>query len=171
MDTKQSGQSLIEVLVVGVVSAIMIIALIAIILNSLKNAQFAQNQTQATKYAQDTIDRIRILRDNNKESTINDDGTYYCFNKLWGGVGDPLYCGAGGYCYYSLNNTGTVLNKVTLASSVVSLTGSFLRQIKVTQPFPNEVAVTAIISWSDSSGDHNSTLETIITKPNYDCIL
>lgn len=176
----EQGQSLIEVLVVGVVAAIMILALIMIVLNSLKNAQFAQNQTQATKLAQDTIDKIRILRDNNNFLAIS--GTY-CFNALWPtSITDPLYCGGiNKYCYFkflsstSIDFAGAdVYPPVNPGLVTEDLSGGFSRQIRVNQPdttFPNTyVNVIVTISWNDSSGPHSSQLETIITKPNYDCI-
>jgi len=168
LKTNEKGQSLIEVLVVGVISAIMIIALIVIILNSLKNAQFAQNQTMATKYAQDAIDKIRILRDGNKEgSLLPISGSSSCFKELWNSTsGTDFDCTPD--CYYQLN-TGSALQRIS--TSEVNLTGGFSRQVKVNQDhdFPDEAMVTVTISWTDSSGAHSSILDTIITKPNYEC--
>lgn len=174
----EKGQSLIEVLVVGVVSAIMILALIVIILNSLKNAQFAQNQTQATKLAQDTIDKIRILRDNNANSTlIPTSGPAVCFKELWNNTPNTDYsCGGSNptinFCYYKLtsNTTMTFVGIVNNSGVIDTLSNGFTRQIKVSQPSPGEANVTVIINWNDSSGAHSSDLETVITKPNYDCI-
>lgn len=178
LDKNEKGQSLIEVLVVGIVSAIMILALIMIILNSLKNAQFAQNQTQATKLAQDTIDKIRILRDKNSSLAIS--GTY-CFNAIWPTVTtDPLYCGTNKYCYFkspsdtSIDFVGTDFYPPGTPTLVTEdLPGGFSRQIRVSQTdttYPNTfVNLIVTINWSDSSGAHSSQLETIITKPNYDC--
>lgn len=168
----QKGQSLIEVLVVGTVAAAMIIALIIIILNSLKNAQFAQSQTQATNLAQDTIDKIRVLRDNNKINTIQYGSTFYCFNELWGNSrGDYLYCGGtGSYCFYTLDDSVNILNKVAENLSTVTVTNGFSRQIKVSQPSADQADLIVSIIWQDSTGSHSSDLETIITKPNYGCV-
>ncbi|MFA5933334.1 MAG: hypothetical protein WCV81_03690 [Microgenomates group bacterium] len=177
----EKGQSLIEVLVVGVVSAIMIIALVMIILSSLKNAQFAQNQTQATKLAQDTIDRIRILRDNNAYNTLTSPTVSKCFMELWNNTsGTDFFCGLPGkVCYYDLTESGTLAflgntDSPPFAKSVKIPDSIFTRQIQVSQPnravATDYVNVTVGVSWSDTSGAHSSDLETVITKPNYDCI-
>lgn len=171
---KQDGQSLIEVLVVLVVATMMIVALITIILSSLKNAQFAQNQTKATKLAQDTVDKIRIFRDGNKNGTLSSDGsTFVCFNQLWNNDStSSFYCGADNYCYYQIDTSGS---KLTLMADSYkqSIGDGFYRQIKV-NPTVNlttnvEVKLIVQISWTDSSGEHNSNSENILIKPDYDC--
>ncbi len=163
---KQAGQSLIEVLVVLVVATMMMVGLINIILSSLKNAQFAQNQTQATKLAQDTVDKIRILRDGNKNETLYNGLTDYCFKSLWE---DSTFSCTGG-CYYKFTSlTEEALSKINSGSTKESLGEGFSRQIQVTQNNP-EVRLIIQISWNDSSGGHNSNLETILTKPDYACI-
>lgn len=175
---KQNGQSLIEVLVVLVVATMMIVALITIILSSLKNAQFAQNQTKATKLAQDTVDKIRILRDGNKNETLYDGLTGYCFNELWNNDStSPFYCGAdsSNYCYYELDANGSKLTLTMVNSSKKSIGDGFYRQIKI-NPFTNSTSNTEVklivqISWTESSGEHYSNIETILIKPDYDCIL
>lgn len=165
---KQTGQSLIEVLVVLVLAAMMIVALISIILLSLKNAQFAQNQTKATKIAQDTIDQIRILRDDNKYGTLTLSGQpAECFNILWDSSNSNFGC-EGNECYYMLTTPG--LNKKDSLSGKENLEDGFFRQIKVTQNTPSEVKVAVEVSWTDSTGEHSSKLETYLIKPNYECI-
>jgi Tfp pilus assembly protein PilV len=175
----QKGQSLIEVLVVGAVSAVMIVALAVIILSSLKNAQFAQNQTQATKLAQDAIDKIRILRDGNANMTLtppNDSAV--CFSKLWE-INSNFDCSAqvGSYCYYRLTLPAAQTGKISLdemttepAAKDTSIGNGFYRLIKINQTSNTEVRLVVQVGWTDSSGEHNSNLETILTKPNYDCI-
>lgn len=180
MLNSEKGQSLIEVLVVLVLAAMMIVALITIVLLSLKNAQFATNQTKATKLAQDTIDNIRILRDNNQTATLFSGLNSSCFNQLWNASSDVsnyFYCG-GINCYYNLNINGTLSRITNITPSIikVALTDSpgFFRQITVNQKDQNannsEITLTAEISWTDSSGEHSSKLETYLIKPNYDCI-
>lgn len=165
MSDNEQGQSLVEVLVVVVLAAMMIVSLIAIILASLKNAQFAQNQTQATKIAQDTVDKIRVIRDDNKSTAIINGVTSYCFTQLF----DNNTCV--GTCYYKLaSNTTLVFQPSAVAED---LSGGFSRLIQIHQlPSPSSDTANLIvtITWQDSSGAHSSDLETIITKPNYACI-
>lgn len=66
----QSGQTLIEVLMVLVVGSIMLTGLSLMVISSLRNAQFAQNQIKATKYAQEAIDEIRSIRDGNQDGSL-----------------------------------------------------------------------------------------------------
>lgn len=180
MLNNEKGQSLIEVLVVLVLAAMMIVALITIVLVSLKNAQFAQNQTKATKLAQDTIDNIRILRDNNQNKSLLPNDS--CFDQLWNTGSTDFGCGGGDDCYYGLvtflDPPLLRLRREALAFKE-NLGDGFLRQIKVTQDdvsnpddglSPGEVKLVVEISWTDSTGEHKSNLETYLIKPNYDCI-
>src|SRR5689334_17998405 len=59
----QKGQTLLELIVVMAVSVIITGALVFAIISSLRNAQFAKNQAQATKLAQEEIEKVRSLRD------------------------------------------------------------------------------------------------------------
>lgn len=171
MLSSEKGQSLIEVLVVLVLASMMIVALITIILLSLKNAQFAQNQTKATKIAQDTVDNIRILRDSNKNKSLLPNDS--CFDQLWNIGSTDFGCGGDDDCYYGLV---TFLDPPLLrlrrevSAFKENLGDGFTRQIKVTQNTPSEVKIAVDVSWTDSSGEHKSNLETYLIKPNYDCI-
>lgn len=61
----QQGQALFEVVMAVGVILILIIALISVATLSLFNAQFSRNQSLATKYAQEALEKIRAYRDNN----------------------------------------------------------------------------------------------------------
>lgn len=161
---KQKGQSLVEVLVVLVIAAVMVIALIMIILASLKNAQFAQNQTQATKLAQDTIDKIRILRDKNSNNTLANYSPTGCFRGLW----DSAYCRAG-FCYYKLMPRGDYLDQTRAPSLRDQFDNGFSRQIKISPPTGSNIKLIVEVFWADSSGEHSSNLETVLTKVDYTC--
>ncbi len=171
---KEKGQTLVEVLVVLAVAAIMIVSLIGLVLISLKNATLAQNQTKATKLSQDAIDKIRILRDDNiKGNLINPyDVTVFCAGDLWSVAN--FNCGVSA-CYYKLGSNGDDEITLSLMHPVQEpgidneyLGDGFKRYIEI-QPSGNEAKLIVQVTWSDSSGDHNSNLETIITKPNYEC--
>lgn len=66
MSSRENGQTLLELLVVLSVSVIVIGALVFATIASLRNAQFAKNQAQATKLAQDGIEKVRLGRDRNQ---------------------------------------------------------------------------------------------------------
>jgi len=59
---KTSGQSLLEMLVAIAVVLIVIVALVTVTTISVRNASFSRNQALATKYAQETIEKIREYR-------------------------------------------------------------------------------------------------------------
>lgn len=61
----KNGQSLIEVLFALGIAVVIIVALVSVTIGSLRNAQFAQNQVLATKYANEGMEKIRAYRDQN----------------------------------------------------------------------------------------------------------
>ena len=67
--SNEKGQTLIELIVVVAVSVIVTGALVFAIIASLRNASFSKNQSQATKLAQEGIERVRIGRDKNRPIT------------------------------------------------------------------------------------------------------
>ena len=176
----QRGQSLIEVLVVLVIAAVMIISLTMVILTSMKNAQYAQNQTKATKYAQDAIDKVRMMRDVNASSLQNTIGPI-CFRKLWlNDVTNGIVCTSppnNNECYFKIDNSGTssLIQKNDLAAAAENLGDGFTRYIimsnqnGVSNANPGEITMTVRVTWTDSSGIHESKVETILVAPSYDC--
>lgn len=59
----EKGQTLIELIVVIAVIIVVVAALTFATIASLRNANFSQNQAQATKLAQEGLEKVRILRD------------------------------------------------------------------------------------------------------------
>lgn len=59
----QIGQSLLEMVVAIGVTTLVLTSLVAAVVISIRNAHFARNQSLATKYAQEAIEKIRIRRD------------------------------------------------------------------------------------------------------------
>jgi len=68
MKKQETGQSLIEVLAALAVVIIVILALIAVVTTSIRNATFAKNQSLATQYAQEAIEKVRVFRDEEPDS-------------------------------------------------------------------------------------------------------
>ncbi len=110
----QSGQTLIEVLMVLVVGSIMLTGLSLMVISSLRNAQFAQDQVKATKYAQEAIDQIRAIRDGNQDGSVQMlDGSVTSFGGSGTGNGawDVQFssagaCNDGKAIVSTYNNTG-----------------------------------------------------------------
>ena len=63
--TNEKGQALLEIVVALAVVVIVVSALVKLITISIKNASFARNESLATKYAQEAIEKVRAYRDEN----------------------------------------------------------------------------------------------------------
>lgn len=97
-----SGQSLVEV-VVGLALAILVLGgLINAVVTSLRNSNFAKNQAQATKLAQQMIEQTRIIRDQMGWEVFN-----------------QSYDASGGKCYSLVN-----ANPNAIVLSVISCTAT-----------------------------------------------
>lgn len=184
----QSGQSLIEVLVALVVVMVMVVALIIIVLGSLKNSQFAQKQVQATKYAQETIDKLKTIRDRDgmisfQNSTSTTCGAASCqypqscnFSILWQcqlgfaspvspctifRTGDPQGC----YFLFTNNDSELIEPNSTSQISYSIPNEDFKREIFMEDlGSAAEKKVTVKVKWTDASGDHESDLQTVLTQ-------
>ena len=197
---KQAGQSLIEVLIALTVTVIMMVALITFVLSGLKNAQFAQNQSKATKLAQETMEQIKTIRDRD-----GDKGVYFTysteanpaekFSDLWkinmSMVGTCIKIDdSAGPCYFKLEGLpvklaesktieaekpegpdggvgGDVEGDVEAVFLMQDLGGGFKREITLedtASEYDKEKKVTVRIFWTDSVGEHESNIQTYLTK-------
>lgn len=172
MQYKESGQSLIEVVIATMVAVVVLGALIITILTSLKNAQFAQNQSKATKYAQDALDKIKTIRDRNGSVTFiyasgSPAQSTTKFSDLWnisGGLSSVGVCNT--KCYLSLVSPLGLTGNYTTATAKEDLGDGLTRQIifeDTSTTYQSEKMITVKVSWQDSAGAHESNLQTILT--------
>ncbi|HBQ50640.1 hypothetical protein A3B42_02530 [Candidatus Daviesbacteria bacterium RIFCSPLOWO2_01_FULL_38_10] len=152
------GQTLIEVIVVAMVGILVVTALTFAVIFSLRNASFAKNQSQATKLAQEGIERVRGLRDRNGAvDYIRADGSHTGnFNDLW-----VISFSCPANCHFYFN--GTTLTGGTSSNSE-PITLNFQRQILIEDQAADQKKVTALVRWSDFAGSHESRLTTILRK-------
>lgn len=73
----RSGLSLLEVIISLAVSIILISGFVSAVTISIRNSQFAKNQTLATKFAQEAMEKIRGYRDQNTWATFTSGCTGY----------------------------------------------------------------------------------------------
>ncbi len=171
---KDTGQSLLEITIVLGVAAAIIVAISSITIQGLSDSTYAQNQLQATKFAQDGIEKIRSFRNNNTLACIGAQQYRWIgqTNSLFGNQMDVI-CGA--TCHFILedNACGTkMLGQKPSASSweKVDTDGVFSRRIEMEDYVESGVTrknlkkVTVYVRWSDRSGDHESTLVTILSN-------
>lgn len=173
----EKGQSLIEVIVAATVGILVVTALTFATIFSLRNASFAKNSEQATKLAQEGIERVRTGRDRNQ-----------CINNIPGASvkswnGNNSSCAGSGSiwsyqinrncipnCYFNIASTG-ILNYLINGSSVPtgaeSIAPNFKRVVILSDDaatFSTQKKVTVIVQWTDFAGAHESKLTTILRK-------
>ena len=193
MYSSQSGQTLIELIIVVSVLVIVTGALVFATIASLRNAQFSKNQLQATKLAQEGIERVRIGRDRNQCITFPSTGV-----NSWNGNSTNSGCtGSGsiwtyqitgalsncdnptldpqGKCYFNIDLNGLLVNigysqtnfPDSLAEGIPSSTPVFRRAVTLsdeTATFDSRKTVNVIVQWNDFAGSHQSSLTTILSK-------
>lgn len=181
------GQTLLELVVVIGVSVLIVGALVFATISSLRNAQFSKNQTQATKLAQERIERVRAGRDRNR--AINIAGVPVV---SWDGNSAVTCQGASGvredsiWCYhisvdcYSPNLNNACYFKLDPVSGELANIGTTIfpeSAAEMVPPFKIVITmsdnpddyheaknVTAIVRWTDFSGIHESKLTTLLRR-------
>lgn len=159
------GQTLIEVLVALSIGILVIGALSIGMIVSIRNSQFSQSQLQATRYAQEGIDLVRNIRDRNGAVTSTNP-VLAKFTDLWGYNFGPS-SGLGFIGFFKLNQTIPSLTRFDNSTSASeTLGGNFSRYIIIedTSSYTTQKLITSKVSWTDSSGYHESNLQTLITN-------
>lgn len=179
MRHNQSGQSLLEVVTAAAVGILVVAALTYATIFSLRNATFAKNSAQATKLAQEGIEKVRSERDRN--NNISGNFTFssqtiinWQDSNLWRQINDncgnvtPTPPTNPTYCYFKINSSGR-LEYLTVDSSIPSgaeQIGQFKRVVILSDDsnFATQKTVTVIVQWMDFAGSHESRLTTILRK-------
>lgn len=164
---KEAGQSLVEVLIALIVVSMLASALIIAIITGLKNSQFAQKQTQATKFSQDAMDKIRTIRD--RDGNVTFKGTTATFSALWNqNMSSMTNCQ--GSCYFKLVSSGSEVYLTDSGAGPLvyeDLGEGLSRQIIIDDTaslYQSEKNITVRVKWDDTSGSHESLLQTTLTK-------
>lgn len=149
----EAGQTLIEVIVVVTVSVIVVGALVFATIASLRNASFSKNQAQATKLAQDGLEKVRTIRD--RDTT---------FLGLWARrMSDCV----GSICYFIFSppNSNNLVQS-SGSNDFENLGNGLERQVQIKDgvSFDIEKIVTVMVRWRDYSGYHQSLLTTSLRK-------
>ncbi len=175
---KQAGQTLIELVISIALMLIIITGVTVLTVKGLQNSQFSRNQVQATKLAQEGIEKMRTIRDNNftvcgwaaSANTVAPNG-------LW-----SANCTTG--CKYIIRQTSGTCNVSSTSDLWINFNSSpsvtedigvsgvtFKRVVTVTNGTdltgalnPNVKNINVTVSWTDSAGPHVSNVETVLTK-------
>lgn len=183
-----TGQSLVELIVVIAVIVIVAGALVFATIASIRNAQFAKNQAQATKLAQEGLERVKTGRDRNPPNVISNftlnSATVESWQDpdLWSKIDGN--CGNSAlnpptYCFFKLISISGAIQNIGVGSFVPSLAEiipntPFRRVIILSDSsascaigvacYTVEKIVTSVVTWTDFSGTHESKLTTILRK-------
>lgn len=177
-----SGQTLIEVVVALSIAIVVLGALVVAIVNGVRNAKFAQNQAIATKYAQDTVEELRAIRDRNLSNSVISGINNYPLSVYLGS--SPPCSGVCNFYYFTLNDSTLVLTDQGSTSASDNLGNGFTRAIlmcvnttppqcqlpmvTLNPPLPNLVSNEKLfiiqVSWVDVSGSHSSNLQTVLAQ-------
>ncbi len=160
--TSQKGASLLELTIALGIATMIISGLTITTLVSLKNSQFAENQLQATKLAQEGLDLISTAR--SKNCVVNAAATSPTPPYYWYGSGVNLIWAAN---YSTAVNVTVDINSPTCSVSQGQQTNIFNQFNRTVSIIDNgstsSKKITSTVSWTDISGSHQSQLVTIMT--------
>lgn len=171
------GQSLLE-LVIGLSLISVVIGAIAIITTySLRNAQFSKNQAQATKLAQENLEKIKAIRAASYGICYSGVANNSCvgWDNIWGH--DFTILGGTTGEKYKINTctlSGQTQSKpycmeYDTSSSPAPVAGNanFSSEIRILNEGAYDSGQKKVISrvyWTDNSGSHQSDLVTILSR-------
>lgn len=182
------GSSLIEVIISATVGVLVVTALTFATIFSIRNANFAKNSAQATKFAQEGLEWVRSGRDKN-ECIINLDSSVQSWNGgnslcAGGSIWDFQIKGAvpgkcenttieNHRCYFIVNSAGQ-MNHTGSWNTFPSVyqgvpaghPNPFKRVVTLSDDanYTEQKTATVIVQWTDFSGDHESRLSTILRR-------
>lgn len=134
--TSEKGQTIIEA-VVALATILLIIAAIAVVIvNALYNSQFIRNQNTANKYAQQGMEFIKNLQQNDLSSFALYDGGTYCIDTT---VTPSV-----------LTSSCDAINAASPKRTIDFIRGS-------SECGTTETKVTVIVSWSSTKCPSNNT--------------
>lgn len=171
----QFGQSLIELVVVIAVLIFIVGALTFATIASIRNAQFSINQSQATKLAQEGIEKLKVARD---RSDVIEGGFIVSGNPIDSWADPDLWSTQLSLIpekyFFTFDTTGPKRLRFKGASAVMPALvedplgdGRFKRAVVISDEpvtFSSQKNVTVIVSWTDFSGSHESRLSSKLGK-------
>lgn len=141
INQKNSGQSLVEVVVTLAIASLVIVALVFGATIGTRNAQFSRDQSRAMELNREASEWLRAEKGASWSSLWSkgsSSGTTYCFKDL------------------NFDNQGNCDDEL--------IDSKFTRQGTLTQSGSDKLEITITTSWTDPSGEHNETITTYLTK-------
>ena len=141
---KNLGQGLLELIIALGIAAFIIVALVQTMVTGAKNTRFAKNQTLATRFAQEGVEKIRNLRD-----TLGWALFFNTYNGITTCVGE-----------------GTPDTWTVILPCPANIDNFFTRKVVFNDSGDpgNTVAVNVTVTWIDNDGTHKSEQNTELTR-------
>ena len=141
MKNWQSGQTMIEAIVALMTMMVILTAIAVVIVNGLYNSQFIKNQNEANKYAQQGMEYVRDIQQNDLgvfSALVAQNSSFFCVDEANNTLSADK-CSATGV------NTGSSYNRTISFSNdpSICLTNS-------------EIRVTVTVTWSSSKCGTNT---------------
>lgn len=160
MRINEHGETLLELTMAAGLAVLVIAALTITTIIGLRNSQLSQNQTQATKLAQEGLEKVRSLRSRNQTVCLVSNSP-----QNW----DDLYASDFVKTEFKFGGSGCPEPATSLAvSSAPDLSPTndlpFTRRIYLEKSSSNQITVTSLVSWTDYSGPHQTQLITILSN-------
>ena len=127
---KDKGQALFEIVFAVGIASLVLIGVVSLVTTSVRNTDFAQNETSATKLTQEATEWLRKERDENWTA----------------------------FASYSVSDPGkkTNLGKLEWGLSDNEVPGThFTREVVLETLETNKIEATVSVSWKDSQGRHS----------------
>lgn len=179
MQNRQNGQSLVEVIIASTVGILVVVALTFATIFSLRNASFSKNSAQATKLAQEGIERVRKGRDRNRSISISGkpvvswDGTTGICTSHPEVKADSIWCYqikavtecenptlTGSKCYFSISPNG---NLTPIGFAFTPNQSNPIPSLAEGTPSPSPVFRRAVILSDDAKYYTQKTVTVIVT--------
>jgi len=144
LNKKNSGQSLVELIVAVSIGALILVALLAGVTMALRSAQLAKKKTQAIAKAQETIEWLR----GEKEQSWTEFASHsdeYCLNSL------------------NFNAPRACLGDETDDNGFACLVNLIFSD-ENGDGIDDKSTITVTVSWEDNHGKHHESLKTYLTK-------
>lgn len=145
-DILERGFSILEVILAVGLAVLILSALVSLGVTATKNSTFSRDQTQATKYARETMERVRAFRDQKGLTALKTQ------------------------CPALVTTFCQISPALTIVQGKETLTGTpFTRYFQRIGTCPAAgggeiIPITVTTEWSDGGGKHNAELQSCFTS-------
>lgn len=146
----RKGQTLVEVIVAIAIMAVIVVGLVSASRQSVRTEQSARAESDATKLAEEGIEQIKAVYNDQSFDKIQTNTCYYPFYNSSSNKWDIDTCKGGN-------------NLITPPGSTITFTRK-IYAFDTTGAVSDAVCVYSVVFWNDQKGPRNAYQQTIIAK-------